>query len=137
MIKTSHILLLLISLSSISAHKIVSSKKRLLVPNPLLNATTKNSKKLKLHSKILQTVYSDSFSKNFYYTTLYLGDQKVRQTYIIDTGSSIMSSPCAPCPECGAHKRPFYYDMEHKHKPLKCSSRICKLVPEMFVKIKI
>lgn len=130
LIRTYHIILLvLISLSYISPQKILSSKKRLLVPNPLLNATTKNSKKLKLHSKILQTVYSDSFSKNFYYTTLYLGDQKVRQTYIIDTGSSIMSSPCAPCPECGSHKRPFYYDMEHKHKPLKCSSRICKLVP--------
>ena len=123
------ILLVLVSLNFITPQKILSSKKRLLVPNPLLNATTKNAKKLKLHSKILQTVYSDSFSKNFYYTTLYLGDQKVRQTYIIDTGSSIMSSPCSPCPECGSHKRPFYYDMEHKHKPLKCSSRICKLVP--------
>ena len=91
--------------------------------------TAKDAKHLKLHSKILQTVYSDSFSKNFYYTTLYLGDQKVRQTYIIDTGSSIMSSPCAPCAECGSHKRPYYYDMHHKHKPLKCGSRICKLVP--------
>ena len=108
---------------------ILSEKHRSLKPNPLLNTTTKNSQKLKLHSKILQTVYSDSFSKNFYYTTLYLGDQKVRQTYIIDTGSSIMSSPCAPCSECGPHKRPFYYDMNHKHKPLKCSSRICKLLP--------
>ena len=106
-----------------------SKKFRSLKPNLLLNATTENSQKLKLHSKILQTVYSDSFSKNYYYTTLYLGDQKVRQTYIIDTGSSIMSSPCAPCPECGPHKRPFYYDMNHKHKPLKCSSRICKLLP--------
>ena len=108
---------------------ILSEKHRSLKPNPLLNATTKNSEKLKLHSKILQTVYSDSFSKNFYYTTLYLGDQKVRQTFIIDTGSSIMSSPCAPCSECGPHKRPFYYDVNHKHKPLKCSSRICKLLP--------
>ena len=40
-----------------------------------------------------------------------------------------MSSPCSPCKDCGEHKRPFYYDMDHKHKPLKCDSRICKLVP--------
>ena len=123
------ILIILLSFTSIYSQKKISKKKRSLVPNPFLNASTINSKKLKLHSKILQTVYSDSFSKNFYYTTLYLGDQKVRQTYIIDTGSSIMSSPCSPCPNCGPHKRPYYFDMYHKHKPLKCSSRICKLVP--------
>ena len=123
------LVIIIISLAITFCSENSQSKLRSLKPNPFLNATTKNSKKLKLHSKLLQTVYSDSFSKNFYYTTLYLGDQKVRQTYIIDTGSSIMSSPCAPCAECGAHKRPFYYDMNHKHKALKCSSRICKLLP--------
>ena len=122
------ILLLCINGAFFSKRKL-SKKKRSLLPNPLLNATTQNSKNLKLHSKLLQTVYSDSFSKNYYYTTLYIGDQKVRQTFIIDTGSAIMSSPCSPCKDCGEHKRPFYYDMDHKHKPLKCSSRICKLVP--------
>ena len=123
------LVIIIISLAITFCSENSQSKLRSLKPNPFLNATTKNSKKLKLHSKLLQTVYSDSFSKNFYYTTLYIGDQKVRQTYIIDTGSSIMSSPCAPCAECGAHKRPFYYDMNHKHKALKCSSRICKLLP--------
>jgi hypothetical protein len=121
--------IILISLAITLCSEKSKPKFRSLKPNPFLNATTKDSNKLKLHSKLLQTVYSDSFSKNFYYTTLYLGDQKVRQTYIIDTGSSIMSSPCAPCAECGAHKRPFYYDMNHNHKPLECSSRICKLLP--------
>ena len=120
------IFILLLSFCTILSQKKLT---RSLKPNPFLNATTKDVKKLKLHSKLLQTVYSDSFSKNFYYTTLYLGDQKVRQTYIIDTGSSIMSSPCSPCQNCGQHKRPFYFDMYHKHKPLKCNSRICKLVP--------
>ena len=126
------LIIILLSFSSIYSQKKLSKlskHKRSLAPNPFLNASTHNSQKLKLHSKLLQTVYSDSFSKNFYYTTLYLGDQKVRQTYIIDTGSSIMSSPCSPCPNCGSHKRPYYYDFNHKHKPLKCASRICKLVP--------
>ena len=102
-------------------------KQRIFPPHPIYNSTSKNVAALKLHSKILQTVYSDSFSKNFYYTTLYVGHNKVRQTYIIDTGSSIMASPCSPCQECGAHKNPFYYDERRRHKPLKCSSSICKL----------
>ena len=106
-------------------HKI----RRSLHPHPIYNSTTKNVAALKIHSKLLQTVYSDSFSKNFYYTTLYVGHNKVRQTYLIDTGSSIMASPCSPCAECGQHKNPFYYDKNRHHKPLKCSSDICKLTP--------
>ena len=111
------------------AQKLSTKKHRLLVPHPLYNVSSKQTKALKFHSKILQTVYSDSFSKNFYYTTLYIGDNKVRQTYIIDTGSSIMSSPCSPCPDCGQHKRAYYYDQNRFHKPLKCHSKICNLVP--------
>ena len=95
--------------------------------HPFFNNTSKNVAALKLHSKILQTVYSDSFSKNYYYTTLYVGHNKARQTYIIDTGSSIMASPCSPCAECGIHKNPFYYDIKRKHKPLTCSNKICQL----------
>ena len=123
------LMIILISFNAILSDHRLSGFKRTIKSHPFLYVTAKDAKHLKLHSKILQTVYSDSFSKNFYYTTLYLGDQKVRQTYIIDTGSSIMSSQCAPCAECGSHKRPYYYDMHHKHKPLKCGSRICKLVP--------
>ena len=40
-----------------------------------------------------------------------------------------MASPCSPCAECGTHKNPFYYDLKRTHKPLKCSSQICKLTP--------
>ena len=101
---------------------------RSLKGNPLLNITTKKVESLKLHSKLLQTVYSDSYSKNYYSTTLYVGHNKVRQTYIIDTGNSIMASPCSPCPECGPHKNPIYYDQK-RYRPLKCSSQICQLVP--------
>ena len=104
---------------------------RSLLPHSIFNHTTKNKQidALKLHSKLLQTVYSDSYSKNFYYTTLYVGHNKARQTYIIDTASSTMASPCSPCSECGQHKSPFYYDINRSHKPLKCSSKICQLTP--------
>ena len=125
--------LLILSLVIISVlnqeKKLTNKKHRSLVPHPLFNTTTKKFQALKFHSKLLQTVYSDSFSKNYYYTTLYVGDNKVRQTYIIDTASSIMASPCSPCPECGSHKSPFYYDKNRHHKPLKCSSKICQLTP--------
>ena len=110
-------------------HSKNNDKMRTLAPNPLFNSSTKNTANLKFHSKLLQTVYSDSFSKNYYYTTLYVGDNKVKQTYVIDTASSIMSSPCSPCEECGKHKSPFYFDVNHVHKPLKCSSKICQLTP--------
>ena len=81
---------------------------RSLRPTPILNTSTQYAASLKLHSKLLQTVYSESFSKNYYYTTLYVGPNRVKQTYVIDTGSSIMSSPCSPCKDCGQHKYNYY-----------------------------
>ena len=129
--KVLHLLLLLIIFTNVLSQKSQKSNKkhRSLAPHPLMNSTTKNIAALKIHNKLLQTVYSDSFSKNYYYTTLYVGHNRVRQTYIIDTASSIMASPCSPCSECGQHKNPLYYDIKRAHKPLKCSSKICQLTP--------
>jgi hypothetical protein len=105
---------------------------RLLKPKPLKNSTTEYEASLKIHSKILQSVYPDSFSKNYYYTTLYIGPLKIKQKYIIDTGSSIMSSPCSECTECGPQKKNYFYAINrlgNKNKPLKCDDKICKMVP--------
>ena len=126
-----HLLLLTFFINNLLCQNNKEQKKNILSlnGNPLLNITTKIAESLKLHSKLLQTVYSDSYSKNYYYTTLYVGHNKVRQTYIIDTGNSIMASPCSPYPECGPHKNPIYYDQNRYHRPLKCSSQICQLVP--------
>ena len=97
---------------------------------PLMNNTdTQYANSLKLHSKLLQSVYSESFSKNYYYTTLYVGNNKTKQTYIIDTGSSIMSSPCSPCKDCGPHKKNYFHIENKNSKPLKCKNKVCKLVP--------
>ena len=123
-----HLFLLTLLFNLYLSQKEKTNIHRNLIPHPLYNTSSKNVKALKFHSKLLQTVYSDSFSKNFYYTTLYVGHNKVRQTYIIDTGSSIMSSPCSPCPDCGSHKNPYYYDINRRHKPLKCDTKICNLV---------
>ena len=121
--------LLILSIKLYLSQK-TSNNHRSLIRHPLYNATGKHIKALKIHSKLLQTVYSDSYSKNYYYTSLYIGHNKVRQTYILDTGSSIMSSPCSPCPDCGVNKNPYYYDINLNHKPISCKSKICKLVPE-------
>ena len=84
----------------------------------------------KQNSKLLQTLYSDSYSNNYYYTTLYISDKQIKQTYLIDTGSAIMSSPCAPCENCGKQKK-NYFDPSNKkgNEALKCGSKICKMVP--------
>ena len=81
-------------------------------------------------TKLLQTLYSDSFSNNFYYTTLYISDRKIKQTYMVDTSSSIMSSPCAPCEYCGKHKTNYYDFVKKKlSNPLLCGSKVCKMLP--------
>ena len=80
--------------------------------------------------KLLQTLYTDSPSNNYYYTILYLTDKQVKQTYIIDTGIETMTSLCAPCEYCGKQKT-NYYDLSSKklNNALKCGSKVCKLVP--------
>ena len=125
--RNKFLIILLISL--MSAQEELDRELRSLKPTPLLNSQTKNAASLKFHSKILQSVYSESYSKNYYYTSLYVGHNKVRQTYLIDTGSSLMASPCSPCPKCGQHKKSFYIDVNRKHKPLKCSSYVCQFTP--------
>ena len=126
--KYLYYIILLFLLISMNVSQILKYQKK----NPLrtaYNSTTRFSSLLKFHSKLLQTVYSDSFSKNYYYTTLYVGDKKVKQTYILDTGSAVMSSPCSPCENCSDKKNSYYYDFNRYHKPLQCNTKICDLVP--------
>ena len=109
---------------------------RYLKPSPILNSSHQYAFSLKLHSKLLQTVYSESFSKNYYYTTLYVGQNRIKQTYVIDTGSSIMSSPCSPCEDCSQNKRNYYHIFNKKYKSLKCENKICKMLPATNCKYK-
>ena len=87
----------------------------------------KESSSNKAQNKLLQTLFTDSPSNNYYYTTLYIGDKKIKQTYLIDTGSNIFSSPCAPCDNCGKQKN-NYFDPKYKKDPLNCENNICKMV---------
>ena len=82
---------------------------RSLEANPILNVTTKDAGDLKFHYQLSQTVYTEPFAKNYYFTTLYITENKVRQTYLIDTGSDIMSSSCKPEPGLGSSKSNFIF----------------------------
>ena len=130
-------IILITYLSQIEKEDIIQQNHlRSLQPTPILNTSTQYAASLKLHSKLLQTVYSESFSKNYYYTTLYVGPNRVKQTYVIDTGSSIMSSPCSPCKDCGQHKYNYYSVPNKKNKNLKCDDKVCKMLPATNCKYK-
>ena len=83
-------------------------------------------------SNLLQTLYSDSPSNNYYYTTLYIGKNRVRQTYLVDTEVETVSSPCAPCQYCGQKKTNYFFYPQNEQeidKKIKCGDGICKLLP--------
>ena len=75
----------------------------------------------------LQEIKGDSNYLNYYYTTLYLGKDKLPQIYILDTGSSITTSPCDKCTSCGKHLNPKY-KLENENKIIPCDSNRCSLV---------
>ena len=75
----------------------------------------------------LHEVKGDSNYLNYYYTTLYLGKDKMPQVYILDTGSSITASPCDECTSCGNHLNPKY-KLENTSKIIPCNNERCELV---------
>ena len=78
-----------------------------------------------LFRNLTQTnILGNSSDINYYFTYLYLGESKQRQSYIIDTGSSITTSPCKPyCKNCGKHENNYYEINENQI--LNCDSSEC------------
>ena len=73
-------------------------------------------------------IYGNSHSLSYYYLDLYIGNSYHKQSYIIDTGSSITTSPCKPlCTNCGKHKNP-YYELQSISSILPCDSTECSTV---------
>ena len=78
--------------------------------------------------KLSQTLFSDETSKNYYFTTLYIGENKIKQIYLIDTSSDIMSSTCYS--EAGINPQKNNYIYQNKSFPqLKCDSKVCDILP--------
>lgn len=66
----------------------------------ITNATTNitNNESIKYSStSMIQSIYTDSSSNDYYYTTLYMGRNFIKQTFLIDTNIDTLSSPCMNC----------------------------------------
>ena len=61
------------------------------------NSTNNNTIKRYQSTNMIQSIYTDSVSNNYYYTILYIGRNLIRQAYLIDTDIDTLSSPCMSC----------------------------------------
>ena len=86
----------------------------------------KSLRKLSSDNSFLHYIEGDSYYLNYYYTSLYLGQNKTRQVYILDTGSSITTSPRTLCSSCGTHLNPKY-SLESNSQILSCNDNKCKI----------
>ena len=93
-----------------------------------LSFLQKSLRQLSSENSFLHYINGDSRYLNYYYTTLYLGKNKSAQVYILDTGSSITTSPCDECTSCGEHLNPKY-PLENTSKILTCDDNKCKMAP--------
>ena len=76
------------------------------------------------YNSFLQSIYTESYS---YFTTLYLGKEKTPQTYILDTGNYVTSSPCDKCLSCDEHLDQEY-KLENDSKIISCNSTNCDML---------
>ena len=93
-----------------------------------LSYLQKSLRLLSSDNSFLHHINGDSHFLNYYYTSLYLGPNKTRQVYILDTGSSITTSPCDQCTSCGDHLNPKYH-LENTSKILSCGDKKCNMSP--------
>ena len=64
---------------------------------------------------------------NYYYINLYLGKEKKKQSFLIDTGSGVTSIPCKPyCNQCGQHINSYLYIK--KNQIIECNNEKCNSV---------
>ena len=64
---------------------------------------------------------------NYYYINLYLGKDKIKQSFLLDTGSGITSIPCKPyCNHCGQHMNSYLYVNEKQI--IECNNEKCSSV---------
>ena len=92
---------------------------------------SENISRRKEKPMIIQTIYSDSISNNYYYTILYLSKYLIKQTYLIDTEIDVLSSPFYGCPFCdNVTKINFINYRRHKYNHrIKCGNELCDILP--------
>ena len=83
-----------------------------------------------LNSRFVLNVNGNTHYLNFYYTTLFLGKERQNQTFLLDTTSSITTSPCTRCPSCGDHVNE-YYKIKSNSSIVKSDSYTCISLPSI------
>ena len=84
-----------------------------------------NTIKKNRSTSMIQSLYTDYPSNNYYYTILFIGSYLIKQTYLIDTDIDTLSSPCMYCFYCNRNKtNHYFYPIKYK-KRIKCDSEIC------------
>jgi len=86
-----------------------------------------------LNSKFVLNVKGNTHYLNFYYTTLFFGKERQNQTFLLDTTSSITTSPCTRCPSCGDHVNE-YYTIKSNSSIIKSDSYACISLPSILNK---
>ena len=80
--------------------------------------------------KFVLNVKGNSDNLYFYYITLLLGKEKQSQSFILDTTSSITTSPCNFCISCGDHMND-YYIINSNNSIIDINSEECKSLPNI------
>ena len=84
--------------------------------NELILKTSENTK-----------IFGNINELNYYYINLYLGKDKKKQSFLLDTGSGITSIPCKPfCNQCGQHMNSYLYVNEKQI--IECIDEKCSSV---------
>lgn len=60
------------------------------------------------NKKFVLNIHGNSDNLNFYYINLLIGKEKQNQSFILDTTTSIITSPCNLCSNCGDHFNDYY-----------------------------
>ena len=95
-----------------------------------INKGNRKDKKLEngiIRKTLEQSIYGDINELNYYYINLYLGKNKKKQSFLLDTGSGITSIPCKPyCNQCGQHINSYIYINENQI--IFCNNEECSSV---------
>ena len=81
--------------------------------------------------KYVLNVKGNSDKLYFYYTTAFIGKEKQIQTFLLDTTSSVTTSPCNLCSSCGDHFNEYYIINQTKSLINKDTSE-CRILTNVF-----
>ena len=81
--------------------------------------------------KYVLNVKGNSDKLYFYYITAFIGKEKQIQTFLLDTTSSVTTSPCNLCSSCGDHFNEYYIINQTKSLINKDTSE-CRILTNVF-----